>query len=213
MLGTSTVPVKLDWSATDAGSGVAGYELQQSTDVGPWTNVALPSATTTTAKPTLEAGKTYQFQMRAKDNAGNWSDWAKGQSFKVNVLQETDTNIGYTGTWGTQSLSSASGGALKYASASGDVAKLSLGSGVLNVGWVAPKGVDRGKAEAWVDGVKAKDVDLYATGTQSRKVVYTKNGLSDSQARAVEALVLGTKNASSSGTRADVDAFVVLSSP
>jgi hypothetical protein len=93
------------------------------------------------------------------------------------------------------------------------VAKLSLASGVLNVGWIAPKGPDRGKAEAWVDGVKAKDVDLYVSGTQSRKLVFTKNALSASQTHAMEARVLGTKNASSSGTRVDVDAFVVLSAP
>jgi hypothetical protein len=212
---TSTLPVQIAWSATDAEGSIAAYELQQSTDGGPWTDVALSSATATTAKPTLGAGKTYQFQVRAQDGAGNWSGWKPGPTFKVNVLQETDTNIGYTPTtsWGSQSLSSASGGALRYASASGDVAKLSLGSGVLNVGWVAPKGSDRGKAEAWVDGVKAKDVDLYASGSQSRKVVFTKNALSASQAHAIEARVLGQKNASSSGTRVDVDAFVVLSSP
>ena len=211
---TSALPVQIAWSATDAEGPIAAYELQQSTDGGnTWTDVPLSSATATTAKPTLEAGKTYQFRVRAEDDEGNLSGWKAGPSFKVNVLQETDANVGYTGTWGTQSLTSASGGTLRYASASGHLAKLSLASGVLNVGWVAPKGSDRGKAEAWVDGVKAKDVDLYASGTQSRKVVFTKNGLVASQAHTFEARVLGTKNASSSGTRADVDAFVVLSSP
>ncbi len=43
-------------------------------------------------------------------------------------------------------------------------------------------------------------------------MVFTKNKLSASQAHALEVRVLGQKNAASSGTRADVDAFVVLSS-
>jgi len=209
---TSTIPVKLNWSATDAEGAVAGYELQQSTDGGPWTDVTLSSPMATTVTRNLEAGKTYQFQVRAQDGAGNWSDWKQEQSFKVNVLQETDGTVSYTGTWGTQSLSSASGGSLRYASASGDTAKLTLGSDALNVAWVAPKGKDRGKAEAWVDGVKAKDIDLYVSGAQSRKTVFTKNGLSASQPHTIEVRVLGQKNAASSGTRADVDAFVVLSS-
>ncbi len=209
VLGTSTLPVKIGWSATDDSGGVTSYELQQSTDGGAWTGVALSSATATSATPKLEAGKTYRYQVRAQDSAGNWSGWKPGPSFKVNVLQETDTAISYTGAWSAQSLSGASGGSLKYASTGGHLAKLTGGS-ILNVGWVAPKGTDRGTAEAWVDGVKANDVDLYSSVAQPRRLVFTKNQLSASQAHAIEARVLGTKNAASSGTRADVDAFVVL---
>ena len=50
-LGTTTVPVKLTWSATDntGGSGIASYQLQQRVNAGAYTNVELlPSATTTT---------------------------------------------------------------------------------------------------------------------------------------------------------------------
>jgi hypothetical protein len=209
----STVPVRLGWSATDSDGGVASYELQQSVDGGAWTDVPLSSATATTATPKLEAGKTYQFQVRAQDGAGNWSDWEQGQMFKVNVFQETDGAIVYTGAWGTQSLSGASGGSVRYASASGDSAKLTLGSGVRNIAWVSTKASNRGKAEYWVDGVKVGTTrDLYSSATQLRKMIATKNGLNALQAHTVEVRVLGTKNAASSGTRADVDAFVVLSS-
>jgi hypothetical protein len=210
---SGTLPVRISWSATDS-DGIAAYEVQQSTDGGAWTNVALSSATATSATPKLEAGKTYQFQVRAKDSAGNWSEWEQGSKFKVNVLQETDTTIAYNpGAWSTQSLSTASGGTLRYASASGNSAKLSLGAGVLSAAWVGPRGTDRGKAEVWVDGAKAKDLDLYSSTAQPRRMLFTANGLSASTAHTVEVKVLGTKNASSSGTRADVDAFVVLSPP
>jgi hypothetical protein len=58
--------------------------------------------------------------------------------------------------------------------------------------------------------VKAKSIDLYNSSTQARKLVYAHKGLNPSVAHTLEVKVLGTKSASSSGTRVDVDAFVVL---
>jgi hypothetical protein len=43
-----------------------------------------------------------------------------------------------------------------------------------------------------------------------RRVVFSKNQLDPSASHELEVRVLGTKSASSSGTRVDVDAFVVL---
>jgi len=209
-LGTSTTPVKIKWSATDDSGVVSRYELQQSVDGGAFTDVALSSATQISATLKLDLGKAYRYQVRAQDSAGNWSGWKQGPNFKARVLQETDGSIQYTGSWSTQSLSNASGGSLRYASASGNSAKLISGGGLLNVAWVAPRGTDRGEAEAWVDGVKSSTVDLYASSTQSRRMVFVKNDTSPSQPHTLEVRVLGTKNASSSGTRVDVDAFVVL---
>jgi hypothetical protein len=60
----------------------------------------------------------------------------------------------------------------------------------------------------WVDGVKVKTVDLYAAADQPRKVVFAKNDLDPSSTHTLEIRLLGTKNASSSGMRVDVDAFV-----
>jgi hypothetical protein len=210
---SSTLPVRLNWAATDNSGTVAGYELQQSTDGGPFTDVALPSATATQINRTLEAGKSYQFQVRAQDEAGNWSGWKQGPLFEVNVLQESNVAVSYTGSsWTTETLSSASGGTLRHASVSGNTAKLTFGN-VLNFGWVAHKGANRGQAEAWVDGVKKNSVDLYNSSTQARRVVFAQKGLDPSVVHTLEVKVLGAKSASSSGTRVDVDAFVVLSSP
>jgi hypothetical protein len=209
-LGTSTTPVKIKWSASDDSGAVSRYELQQSVDGGPFTDVALSSATQTSITLKLELGKTYRYQVRAQDGAGNWSAWQQGPSFQARVLEETDGSIQYTGSWSTQSLSSASGGSLRYARASGDSAKLSSGGSLLNVAWVSFRGPDRGNAEAWVDGAKASTVDLYTSSTQSRRMVFVKNDTNPSQPHTLEVRVLGTKNASSSGTRVDVDAFVVL---
>jgi N-acetylneuraminic acid mutarotase len=210
-LGTVEVPVKLSWSGTDSASGISHYELQQSIGGGPYTSVPLSSATATTKTPSLEPGKTYRFQVRAQDQAGNWSGWKQGPSFTVNVLQESDSSIGYVGAWSTESLSSAYGGSLKHASAGGKSAKLTFSGS--SVAWVASKAKDRGIAEVWMDGTKINNTDLYSSTVQWRKVVFAKNQLSALQPHTIEVRTLGTKNASSSGTRVDVDAFVVLSLP
>jgi hypothetical protein len=212
VLGASTVPVKLSWSATDSESGIARYELQQSEDGGPYTPVALPSETATTTTVSLQAGKSYSFRARAQDQAGNWSGWKPGPKFRVDFLQESDGAIVYNGVWNAESLSGALGGGVRYASASGDSAKLTFDGG-LNVGWVAPKGADRGIAEVWVDGVRYTSTrDLYSSTAQQRKMIHAKNSLNATQQHTLEVRLLGTKNAKSSGTRVDVDAFVVLRS-
>jgi hypothetical protein len=205
----STVPVRINWSATDA-DGIASYELQQSTNGGAFTNVTLPSATAKSVTPKLGVGNTYAFRVRAKDNAGNLSDWKAGPTFKVNALQESNAAVTYNGAWSTQNITNASGGSLKFASAAGASASLTSISNALNVGWIAHKAADRGKAEVWLDGTLANTVDLYSSTLQLRKSVFVKNALNPAVAHTVEVRVLGTKNASSSGTRVDVDAFVVL---
>ena len=66
---TSTTSVPLTWSAsTDAGSGVAGYEVYRGT--------TLMGTTTSTGLTVtgLTAGTAYSFTVRAKDVAGNVSD-------------------------------------------------------------------------------------------------------------------------------------------
>jgi CSLREA domain-containing protein len=206
-LGTFAVPVKLTWSATDSTSTVAKYELQQSTNGAAYTNVSLSSPTTTVRTVSLEPGITYQFRVRAQDSAGNWSDWMQGPAFTVEDNQESSAAISYIGTWTQEALDSAFGGGVSYAEAAGAKATFTFTGS--HVAWVAPKDANRGRAEVWVDGVKVRSVDLYASSEQPRKMVFTQDWASVGT-HTVEVRALGTKNASSSGTRVDVDAFVVL---
>jgi N-acetylneuraminic acid mutarotase len=211
-LGSVKVPVKISWSATDSGSGVSSYELQQSINGGAWTDVSLSSATQTSITLNLDPGNAYRFRVRGQDQTGNWSGWKQGSGVTIDVFQESDSSIGYVGTWNTESSSNAYGGGLKHANATGESAELAFSS-ASSVAWVASKGNNRGKAEVWVDGAIVKTVDLYNSATQWRKAVYVKNNMNVSRAHTVKVRALGTKSASSSGTRVDLDAFVVLSSP
>jgi hypothetical protein len=206
--GASAVLVELTWSGTDTGD-ITGYELQRSTNGGAYVGVALPSATATSVTDRLEPGNAYQFRVRAKDQFGNWSAWQEGQGFNVGAYQESDSAIAYTGTWSTQSFSSAYGGSLKYTSGTkSQQAKFTFFGG--EVAWVSQKGIDRGMAEVYLDGVKVSTVDLYSDPGQSRKVVFAKKDLDPTVEHTLEVRALGTKNSASSGKRVDLDAFVVL---
>ena len=184
-LATTTVPVKLTWSATDntGGSGIASYQLQQSINGGAYTTVALPSTTATTISRSLAPGtNTYRYRVAAKDKAGNLSAWASGPSFKVTAYQESNPAIVDTGSWTTSALSGAYGGSVQSASALGRNATFTVPVGSKNVEWVSYRG-NRGKAQVWLDGVQQdakpsvtgiQPFDLYSSSAQARKVVFSK---------------------------------------
>ena len=210
-LGTTTIPTKLTWSATDEDGSIASYQLQRSSNGGSsWTNVSLASATSTTKTLQLSPGGTYQFRVRATDSAGNSSDWALGTAFLVDAQQENSDAIVQTGSWTQQALTSAYGGGVEYAKAKGSAAQFTFTGH--DVAWVTTKAPDRGKATVSVDGVVVKTVDLYASTAQFKKMVFSQSNLDPTPAvsHTIEVQVLGTKNSSSSDTRVDIDAFAVL---
>jgi hypothetical protein len=207
-LGTSTVPVALPWSGSDdvVGSGIVGYELERSINGGAYSTVSLPSATATSIPLHLAPNTTYRFRVRAKAGAGNVGGWVEGPSFYPKLHQETTSgNIAYAGTWTNLTLTGASGGQVRYATAAGAEATFKFTG--KDVVWVAPKNTNRGRAEVWVDGAKAATVDQYASSHQPRRVVFRK-GWASTGTHTVEVRVLGTKQAASTGTRVDADAFV-----
>jgi hypothetical protein len=210
----TTVRVKIGWLGTDNVSGVR-YELEQSTNGGPYSSVALSSPSAISILRFLTPGNTYQYRVRAQDTAGNWSAWKEGEAFKVNVLQGTNSAITYAGSWATQNFAEALGGAVRYASTSGSSAKINI-SNALSIGWVSARGPDRGKADLYPDGIHRTSYgspDLYLPTTEWRKVAFAKNGMNPSVPHTLEVKVLGQKRDASSGTRIDLDAFVVLSRP
>ncbi len=66
----SPANIAVAWTGSDAGSGIAGYDILVSEDSGPF--VAWITGTTQTgAIYTGQVGRTYAFHSRARDNAGN----------------------------------------------------------------------------------------------------------------------------------------------
>lgn len=144
--------------------------------------------------------------MRVYNRAGNASAWAVGRGFVANAAQENNGAVVYTGAWRPGALSGAYGGSVRHAETSGSKAIYSFTGAY--VSWVSTRARNGGKAEVWLDGARVATVDLYADSTQTRQAVFTR-AVPDG-AHKLEIRVLGTRNASSSGTRVDVDAFVVL---
>jgi hypothetical protein len=89
----------------------------------------------------------------------------------------------------------------------GSVARLTFGG--RSVEWIASRGKDQGRAEVWLDGIRIGVIDLYAATTQPPMPVLVRAGLA-AGSHTLEVRVLGSKQAASSGTHVNVDAFVVL---
>jgi subtilisin family serine protease len=218
-LGSSTssppnyVPGKLEWSGQDA-SGIAKYELQQSTSGGAFANLPLSSSTDTTKVVNLEPSKSYRFQVRATDTKGNVSTFAVGASFTPSVNQESSSRIVDSGTWTTASLTNSSGGSVQYASTAGRLATYSVPAGSKNVAWVTTLSPSRGKAAVTLieNGARKTPVtvDAYLASSLTRSVIFAQ-ALDPSKTYKVEVKVLGTKSSASTSTRIDVDAFVSTS--
>jgi hypothetical protein len=206
---TVNVPVTLTWSGSDAGSGVARYELEESINGGTaWTAVALPSATATTITRSLAPNANqYQYRVRAVDAAGNVGAFATGTTFRLTPVQDSSASVVYTGTWTAQAPANAYGGSTRSATAAGARASLTFtGTEVLII---APRGSGRGITEIWIDGVFAQSVDLFSTAAEFRRVIFRRTGLT-AGSHTVEFRPTGTMRAGATSTRVDVDAFITV---
>jgi hypothetical protein len=76
-----------------------------------------------------------------------------------------------------------------------------------SVAFVSTRGPGRGIAEVWLNGSKVATVDLYAASIQKARVVWAAGVASGTHQ--LEVRVTGTRNASATGVRVDVDAFLV----
>lgn len=230
-LGTNSVKVKLSWGATDA-TGVLSYGLQQSTNGRAFTDVALWPPATTTITRSLTAGNGYQFRVNFTDGLGNPSSYAVGPDFEVNnngnslnqafrVLLYDDTTkaVAYSRGWASGSLRGAYRGSVHHATSKGKTVKFAVRSAPVShstdvsqsqsIAWVSTKGPDRGMAEVLLDGRKVATVNLYARTVQTRQVVWASN-VDPARGHVLEIELLGTRSRASTGTRVDVDAFVLL---
>jgi hypothetical protein len=193
--------VRLAWTGSDADSGIARYELAQSTDSGAWATVAT-TLTSPTANRPLSPNHTYRFQVRAVDNAGNVGSWVAGPTFRLTAYGELNSRIRYTGSWATSTSSVYWGGKVRASSGAG--ARATFSATGRSVEWVARKGPTRGRAQIYVNGALVATVDLDASTYQNQRVVWAGNW-STSATRTISIKVLGT----SGRPRVDLDAIVV----
>jgi Bacterial Ig domain len=199
-VGSSTVKVNLKWSGSDAGTGIASYQLQISVDGGAYATVGLASPTTTSINRTLTTGRTYRHRVRATDRQGNVSAWMYGPTIKPGRYQNTSSSVGYAGSWTTLSNTSALGGSHRWATSTG--ARSWITKGVRDFAWVTTRTTTSGSAQVWIDGVLAATINTRSTTTSYRQLMFARRFPSLGTHR-IEIRPIG-------GGRVYLDAFLVL---
>lgn len=166
----TSVPVQVSWSGTDAGWGIASYQLQRSIEGGAWTRVALPSARATTITQRLAYGTSYRFRVRATDKAGNTGSWDVGAAFRPRRTADTSTTVTYSRGWATVSDPTAHGALSHETSTAGRAVSLEFRGRA--IAWIAERGSSFGKARVYVDGTYVRTVDTGYDANLPRRLVF-----------------------------------------
>jgi hypothetical protein len=200
---TTSIPARARWSAaTDAGSGVAAYQVGWRVNDGSWSVLTVDDAVLGWDR-TLSTGRNYDLRVRARDAAGNWSAWATQSDYRLAVVQDTSSTLTRSGSWSTSANGSYSGGSAIYSRSKG--ASVSRSFTGRAIAWVAPFGPTRGSARIYVDDVLVSTVSLYRSSTAYRRIAYSLRWASSGTHR-IRVEVVGT----SGHPRVDVDAFVII---
>ncbi|MCU1384615.1 MAG: hypothetical protein JWL71_3312 [Acidobacteria bacterium] len=196
-------------------SGVASMQLEASTDGGrSWGIVKSSTTGVVSTTLTFNFAGTYQFRASATDTLGNASVPVASPAYRVSLSDDNSGVPKFGGSWSAQKSSPATAGAygntLHTATAPG-AGKTNTATFTFTgteVALLTSLGPDRGQVSMSVDGGAARVVDLYAPAQQIATVASSISGLAAGP-HTVTVNVLATKNPSSSGTRVDVDAFLV----
>jgi large repetitive protein len=172
-MGTSSASLRVFWSGTDSGSGVARYEIQQGVNGGSFTSIALATPGTTSVDRTVSFGSTYQFRVRAIDGEGNVSAWVAGPAVEAVKFEENTSLMAYSGTWTRTANTSASGGATRYATSTASRAVFTFTG--RDVALVSSRYTTSGRARFYVDGALVATVDLDRASFAARQVVFQRH--------------------------------------
>lgn len=164
--------------------------------------------TTATLKPSapLVPGQSYTISLIAaiQDAAGNSLvpvSWTVRASLVVD-----QTSVALAEVWDRDASTSASGGAYAANRLVGSSASFTFsGTTVSLLGRKAPDG---GRADVYLDGVRKATLDFYRSTTQWKAPMWSASGLA-AGTHTVKVVVLGTRQAASTGTWVYLDAFVV----
>ena len=200
---TTRINVHVAWSGgTDTGgSGLAGYVLRQRINGGAWTVVSNP--TIPAANVGVLAGRTYQFQVAARDAAGNVGPFVNGRVLRAVNYSEASRAIRYSGSWPRQISTTYFGGAARYARIRSASATLTFTGN--QVAWLSRRGPTSGRARVYLDGRLVTTINLYSSTTRIKQVVFTRT-YTTVRTHKLKIVVVGTLGHS----RVTVDGFFVL---
>lgn len=202
----TTFPVRISWTATEAGSGIDHFEVDEDRAGIGFETINSTAVATSVVRTELWtsacSGWTYQYQVRGIDGFGNegpsalWPTWCP-------LLKQTSSGVSYSSGWKTASSSKYSGGSTRYASLKGKTASFKVTA--RNVAIVAAKAKSRGSFKVYVDGVYKGTVKTYSSTTKYRQIVW-QYGWSSVGTHTIKIVVSGT----SGHPTVDLDGILTL---
>ena len=194
-----SAPIKISWSAADAGTGVKTYQVQASIAGGAFKNVYTGTGKTVTES--YPFGKSLVFRMRATDKAGNRSGWVTSASRKIGAYQDSNGAVHRTGKWTNVKNSAASGKGYAFVTKKGKSASLTFTG--RSVEYVAPKSSASGFVKVYVDGTFVGRFNLHHGSLRQGKIIARKSW------SAVGTHTIKIVN-DQAGDRTSLDGFIVL---
>ena len=200
-LGSETTPVRTSWSACNNGP-VGWYKVARLVGTT-WGQVSSGSATS--ISQSLATWSNQRYRAQGGDSAfPSGGAWANGPTFMPRIAQETGSGVTFAGTWSRSTISSASGGGTRFATAAGASVTYSfVGS---SIGWVSYRDSKRGSAQVYIDGKLIRTVNLQSNKVLARRIVFAHSWPTQGR-HTIKIVVMGTVG----HPRVDVDAFVLLS--
>ncbi len=197
-LGAAAVWMRLSWDAAADDLAINSYRVRyRRVGTTSWTTLAGDTRALDLAGK-LKLGTTYEIQVTVRDAGGNTTSAA----LTLRAVRRQETRAEYHGSWRRTVWSSASGGHTRYATRAGSWASFSFTG--RSAALVMPKGRSMGKAKIYVDGVYARTINLHASSTHARRIVFSWTW-SRWGAHTIRIVALGTAR----HPRIDVDALVI----
>ena len=191
------VPLQVAWTAGDAESGIASWQLEHSPDAASWAIIYGPGAPASPTGFDAVDGPHY-FRVLATDAVGNG---AASAPFAATMASFQEDAVVYTGTWIASSATPGWGTTMSTRTRGATAAFNFSGTDVI---WVAPRGPKGAKAKVYLDGSVTK-VNLYSKTASERRVVFVASNLAPGQ-HTLRIVVTG----SARRPQRSIDGFVVL---
>jgi hypothetical protein len=167
---TYGVPVVIGWGLASTSAGLSRYQLQVQRDGGAWSTASLTSSTATTHRLTLGLGSEYLVRVRAIDRAGQVGSWTTSAPVAGLRADDASSSLRWSGSWTTRSASGFIGGkAHRSHIRDSSVTYTFRGT---SIAWFGAKSTDMGKAWVDIDGKYVTTVDLYASSSRTRRIVF-----------------------------------------
>ncbi len=152
----------------------------------------------------VATGGVHDLEFRSTDNAGN-AETVTVVQFTVTLrYEQSDPNIGWTGSWTGLSSANRSGGSYLYTSSVGSASSIVFTGTGLDV--ISSKLPNAGIMRVTLDGGTPTEVDLYSPGYYHQQKVLSLTGLTNS-VHTLKIECTGLKNPLSSGTQVNLDAL------